>query len=161
MPAALFISLELIFLATAHGLGGPAWTGLGVIACIAMSLAGTNPGPLAVLLPGLAWAAAFRLTGDRELYFPYAMYLAAAVASLLPLHRFRSAAVGGGAVVAAFLVIRIWQGASGRVLAVETVAAVAILAIALAARSRAGERLLARAWMPLACSLLAFACLSL
>ena len=161
MPAALFISLELIFLAVAHALGGPAWTGLGVMACIALAFAGTQPGPLAILLPGLVWAAAFRLTGDRGLYFPYAMYLAAAVAALLPRHRFRAAAIGGGAVVASFLAIRIWQGASGRVLVVEILAAVAVLGIALAARSWADGRFVARAWVPLACSLLAFACLSL
>ena len=112
-------------------------------------------------LAGLAWLAAFRLTGNRELFFPYAMYLATAVAVLLPRHRFRSGAAGGAALVATFLGIRILQGAGGRVLAVESAAAVAILGIALATRPWTGEGLLARAWVPLACSLLAFACLSL
>ncbi len=161
MPAALFISLELLFLAIAQAVGGPAWTGLGVIACIALAFAGMQPGRLAVLYPSLAWLAASRLTGNRELFFPYAMVLATAVAVLLPRHRFHTAAIGGGVLVAAFLAIRIHQGAGGRVLAVESVVAVAILGIALATRSWTAERVLARAWIPLAASLLAFACLAL
>ena len=159
MPAALFISLQLLFLAIAQAVGGPAWTGLGVIACIALAFAGMQPGRLAVLYPGLAWLAASRLTGNRELFFPYAMVLAAAVAVLLPRHRFYPAAIGGGVLVAAFLAIRIHQGAGGRVLAVES--AVAILGITLATRSWTGEGVLARAWIPLAASLVAFACLAL
>ena len=63
--------------------------------------------------------------------------------------------------MAAFLAIRIHQGAGGRVLAVESAVAVAILGIALATRSWTGEGVLARAWIPLAASLLAFACLAL
>ena len=125
------------------------------------AFAGMQPGRLAVLYPGLAWLAASRLTGNRELFFPYAMVLAAAVAVLLPRHRFYPAAIGGGVLVAAFLAIRIYQGAGGRVLAVESAAAVAILGIALATRSWTAEGVLARAWIPLAASLVAFACLAL
>jgi hypothetical protein len=59
------------------------------------------------------------------------------------------------------IAIRMLQGAGGRVLAVESAAAVAILGIALATRSWTGEGVLARAWIPLAASLVAFACLAL
>ena len=161
MPVALFMSLELIFLIIAQAVGGPAWTGLAVIACIVLAFTGMQPGRLAVLYPGLAWLAAYRLTGNRELFFPYAMVLATAVAVLLPRHRFYPAAIGGGVLVAAFLAIRTYQGAGGRVLAVESAVAVVILGIALATRSWTGDGVLARAWIPLATSLMAFACLAL
>jgi len=160
MRAAAFIAFELAFLALAHLLGGPAWTVLGVMACVAQAIGGLRPAALATLVPALAWAVAAQTTGNRELYFPFAMYLAAVTAALpLATQRLGSLAAGG-AVVATFLAIRWLQAATPRVLTVEAVAAVVVLVAAVAARERfpiaAG-----RWWIPAAASLLAYVCLAL
>ena len=67
------------------------------------------------------------------------MYLAAQVALLLADRRLWRGVLGGGCVVAAFLVIRILQSATTRVLAVELVVAAAVLGVAVVA-SRAFPR---------------------
>jgi hypothetical protein len=159
MNAAGFIAVELLFLAAAHAYGGPAWVVIGVLAFCGQAAAGVRLAPLAILVPALGWLALSRGTGNRELFFPYCMYLASHVAvALTPRsanvaapRSFRAeslrssraaaprsfrAAAGGGLVVAAFLVVRVLQRAGPRVLAVESVVAVAILALVLAAAAR-------------------------
>lgn len=157
---ATFVAVELALLAAAHLWGGPAWMVPAVIACVAQVAADFRTLSLTALLPSLGWLAASRLTGNRELYFPFAMYLAGAVAVLPWRGGLRPAAGWGGAVVAAFLVVRVLQGATLRVLAVETAAAVVVLGLALAAR-RAGGTVTGRAAVAAAASLLAYACLAL
>jgi len=160
MRAAPFIAVELAFLALAHALGGPAWTALGVIACVCHVGGDLRPAALAPLLPALAWAAAATLTGNRELYFPFAMQLAATAATVpAASHRLGSLAAGGG-IVTAFLAIRWLQAATPRVLAVEAAAAVVVLVAAVAARQRFANAA-SRWWIPAAASLLAYACLAL
>jgi hypothetical protein len=167
MNIAGFIAVELLFLAAAHAYGGPAWVVIGVLAFCGQAAAGVRLAPLAILVPALGWLALSRGTGNRELFFPYCIYLASHVAvALTPrvaraeaprvagaqaprvagaeaprsfgasLSRSFRAALGGGLVVAAFLAVRVLQRAGPRVLAVESIVAVAILAVVLAAAAR-------------------------
>ena len=169
MSTAGFIAVELLFLAAAHVYGGPPWVAIGVLAFLGQAAAGTRIASLATLVPALAWLALARVTGDRELFFPYCMHLASHVAVALAPRSLRVAAAGGGLLVAAFLAIRVLQRAGPRVLAVETVVALAILAMVLVAaaqvrrRAAAGGGLqgAANAAIVVAASLLAYAGLAL
>ncbi|MCE9629633.1 MAG: hypothetical protein K8S94_02785 [Planctomycetia bacterium] len=142
-PIGLLI-VEAAFLAMAHVAGGPPWTVVAGLAFAVLVLAGRprSPGwyePVWLILPSLCWLAAFWLTGNRELFFPYTMYLAAHAALSASSRGLFPACVAGGLVVATFLVIRSLQSATPRVLAIEAVAAGVILAatcIALVRRSR-------------------------
>jgi len=160
MRAAAFIAIELAFLALAHILGGPAWTVLGVIACVAQSTGNLRPTDLATLAPALAWALAARATGNRELYFPFAMHVAAVTAAVPPVARPLNSLAAGGGIVAAFLAIRWLQAATPRVLAVEAAAAALVLMAAVAARQRFDDAA-GRWWIPTAAAMLASACLTL
>ena len=134
MSTTVFIIVELLFLAVAHCFGGPPWAVIGAIAVVAQTLGGVRMESLALVVPSLAWLGLSHATGNRELFFPYTMYLASCVA----LRESRRAAwlgpLGGAVVVAAFMVIRILQQATVRVLVVEFVVAAAILALVLVAR---------------------------
>jgi hypothetical protein len=68
----------------------------------------------------LIWLTLYCWTGDRRLFFPYAMQFAAQAAYLT---RGRLAA---GTIIGAFLLIRVWQAASFGVLAFEFVTALVI-----------------------------------
>jgi len=174
MSAVIFIIVELLFLAVTHVFGGPSWTVIGAIAVVAQTLGGVRMESLALVVPSLAWLALSHVTGNRELFFPYSMYLASCVA-LRDSQRATQRAVwlgplGGAAIVTAFMVIRILQQATLRVLAVEFVVAAAILALVLVACSwsrRHGEQVAIvtpfawQAAIVLASSLLAYASLAM
>ncbi len=105
----------------------------------------------------LIWIALFELTGDRRLFFPFSMQYAVQAACLL---RGRVACpwiAGGGALVALFTAIRIWQQATFRVLAVELLIAAAVLGIAALAFARSGGGIRARIAAGVLGSILAFA----
>lgn len=189
VPAtACFLGVELILLAAAHVYGGPPWTLLMMLAMLAQVAVGVRLAPLALLAPSLAWLVTFRATGNRELFFPFAMHLATFVALLgsdraggqsshdtehapnrHPRHRSSAllhGLLGGGGMVATFLAIRALQAASPRVLAVESVVAlvilaVATLAIATSGRMSPGPRTAAAAAIVLLSSLAAYASLVL
>lgn len=131
-PAAAFIAAELVFLAAAHVLGGPAWVVLGVLACTGQVAADFRLRPLVGLVPAAGWMAAHQLTGNREFFFPYAMALAAHLAGQFVDRGRVVAAFAAGIVMAAFLAIRILQAATAKVLVVEVAVAVAILAAVVA-----------------------------
>jgi len=131
-PAAAFVALELSLLAAAHLLGGPPWVALGALACVLQVVADFRVGPLIGLAPAVGWAVAHHLTGNRELFFPFAMALAAHAAGQFSRRGRPAATAAGGLVVAAFLAIRVLQRAGGGVLAVEAVVAVAILSAVVA-----------------------------
>jgi hypothetical protein len=167
----IFIIVELLFLAITHFFGGPPWTVIGAIAVVAQTLGGVRIDSLALLVPSLAWLALSHATGNRELFFPYTMYLASCVA-LRDSQRAtqRSAGLGplgGAAIVATFMVIRILQQATARVLTVEFAVAAAILALVLVARSwsrRHGLHVTPYAWQAaivVTSSLLAYASLAI
>lgn len=137
---AAFMACELAFLATAHALGGPPWVALGVLACVAQIAADFRVRSLLGIVPALGWAVAHHLSGDRELFFPYAMHLAAHVAGQFHARGRLVGAAAGGTIVAGFLAIRAMQRATPRVLAVEAAVAAAILAAVVAVRPVAARR---------------------
>ncbi len=101
---------------------------LGVLACIAQVMADFRLRSLLGIVPALGWLVASDATGNRELFFPYAMYLAAHVANQFAGRGWKTVSVAGGTVVLAFLAIRVLQDATLPVLAVEFVVATPILA---------------------------------
>lgn len=126
--APLLIIVELVLLAVAQFGGGTPWTVLVALALVAEVAGGLTVRGLARLAGGVVWIGAFQITGNRELFFPFAIYLAAHV-GLGIARRFPPLGIlGSGLVVAAFLAFRIAQGATRGVLAVEAAVAVAILA---------------------------------
>lgn len=173
MLSLIFIIVELLFLAVTHFFGGPPWTVIGALAVVLLALGGIRIESLAIVVPSLAWLALSHTTGNRELFFPYTMYLASYVAMRGSDRADRAewlGPLGGAAIVAAFLVIRILQQATLRVLAVEFVVAAAILALVLVAclwRRRHGEQvahvtpLAWQAAIVVASSLLAYASLAM
>jgi hypothetical protein len=126
-PAALFIVLQLGFFVVLHAFGGPPWVALGVLACIMQVFADFRLAPLLGMVPAIAWVAASHATGNRELFFPYAMYLAAHVAGQFAGRGWKVTAFAGTVIVSAFLAIRMLQAATPRVLVVELAVALAIL----------------------------------
>ena len=129
MAHLIFIIVELLFLAVTHLFGGPPWTVIGAIAVVLLALGGIRFESLALMVPSLAWLGLSHATGNRELFFPYTMYLASCVALRDSQRATWLGPLGGAAIVAAFMVIRILQQATARVLAVEFVVAAAILAL--------------------------------
>lgn len=126
-----FLAVQMGFLVAAHGLGGPPWVGLGVLACVGQILADFRLASLLRLVPALLWVVAHAATGNRELFFPYAIFLATHVATEFCARGIGQAGVGGGIIVAVFLAIRFLQRATPRVLGVESVVAIAIVAAAI------------------------------
>ncbi len=161
MTTVCFIIVELLFLAATHLFGGPPWTVIGVIAILAQILGGSRIESLALAVPSLAWLALSHATGNRELFFPYTMYLASCVALRTAGRAAWLGPLGGAAIVAAFMVIRILQHATVRVLAVEFVVAATILALVLVAPRWSGNRLTRDATLVVAASLVAYASLAL
>jgi len=167
MPFRLsFIVVEVLFLAIAHVYGGTPWAIVGMIAFMAQIFtqvfSGIRPESLLLVVPSLIWLVLFRVTGNRELFFPYTMFLATGVAVRAVERSPWLGMLGGGAVVTAFMVIRVLQNATTRVLAVELVIAAAILACAVAARSMSERQAILRdAAIVAVSSLLAYASLAL
>jgi hypothetical protein len=167
MPSRLsFIVVEVLFLAIAHVYGGTPWAIVGMIAFMAQIFtqvfSGIRPESLLLVVPSLIWLVLFRVTGNRELFFPYTMFLATGVAVRAVERSPWLGMLGGGAVVTAFMVIRVLQNATTRVLAVELVIAAAILACAVAARSMSERQAILRdAAIVAVSSLLAYASLAL
>jgi len=124
-----FLTAEVGLIAAAAVFGGPAWTGMTVLALLAEVAAGSQLVELAWLVPAFGWLAAARFTENRELFFPYAITLAAFMACRLrgrsPAAATTAAAVG----MLAFLGIRLAQQATWQVLATEAVVAAGILLV--------------------------------
>ncbi len=139
-PVAAFIAAELAFLAAAHFLGGPPWVALGVLAFAGQVVADFRLGPLVGLAPAAVLMGAHHLTGNRELFFPYAMALAVHLAGQFVGRGRVAAAVTSSLLVAAFLAIRVMQAATAKVLAVELAVAAVILAATVAVLPAAVKR---------------------
>ncbi len=145
----------------AQAVGGPPWTLVGVITFVLVAF--TRPGLplLALAAPSLVWLVLARVTENRELFFPYAMHLAAVVACRLANRTAVWGFLGGAAVVAAFLGIRVAQEATLRVLAVECAVAVAILGGVTIARHRSSRQPAVDAAIIIAAAISAYAGLAL
>jgi len=170
MPSVVFIIVELLFLAVAHCFGGPPWAVIGALAVVLLALGGVRIESLALMVPSLAWLGLSHATGNRELFFPYTMYLASCVALRNSQRASWLGPLGGAAIVATFMVIRILQQATVRVLVVEFVVAAAILALVVVAGSWSRRRVAhvapptnfaCRAAIIAASSLLAYASLAI
>ena len=156
-----FVVGEVLFLAVSQVWGGPPWTLVGVVAFVFLAFSRPQAGVLALVAPSLAWLALAQVTGNRELFFPYAMHLAAVVVCRLADHGPAWAVLGGSGVVTAFLATRAAQQATPRVLAVECAVAGAILVVATIVRLRAPRRSGVDAAIIVAAGCLAYAGLAL
>ena len=83
---------------------------------------------LVTLGVSLVWLALFHSTGDRRLFFPFATQLAIQMRYLME-GRISRPTIGGVGVIVGFLLIRVVQSATFRVLVVELFVAAAILAL--------------------------------
>lgn len=156
-----FVAGELALVAALHLLGGPAWVALGVLVCCGQVVADFRVAPLALLAPAVGWAAWHHVSGNRELFFPYAMSLAAHAAGQFAARGRTAAGVAGGTIVAAFLLVRALQRATAGVLAVESVVAAVILAVVVAVQPAADRRPAAALLVAALASLTAYLGLSL
>ena len=100
--------------------GGWEWAALCVLMLAILWRVDGERQVLAAVGGSLIWLALYWWTGDRRLFFPYAMQFAAQGAYLT---RGRMAS---GTIISAFLLIRIGQGAAFGVLAFELVTALMI-----------------------------------
>ncbi len=158
---AAFLVTEVGFLSALAVWGGPAWVGVAVPAIFIEIYCGSQLRSLGMLIPAGIWFVLCTLTGNRELFFPYAMYVMAFMVIRL-WERGRGAAIMGGLSCGClFLFIRWLQNATMSVLLVEGVVAAAIV-LALSVFCWLG---LNRGWMQLfgllGASLLAYAGLAL
>jgi len=154
-----FIIAELLLLFAALVLGGQPWVVLLVMTLVAQSFTDLRVKSLALVAPSLIWVALFRVTGNRELFFPYSMYLAAHVSLLFCSRKYWLGSLGGTLVVTAFLAVRFLQDATLRVLAVEFGVAVGILAFTFLAYAFSPRIVASRAVLVIVASLIAYACL--
>jgi hypothetical protein len=156
-----FLITEAGFLVALAVWGGPAWVVVILPAIFVEIYSGSQLHSLGMLMPAAIWLGLCTLTGNRELFFPYAMYVMAFMVSRL-WERCRGAAIIGGLFCGGlFLFIRWLQNATMSVLLVEGVVAAGIIFV-LGAFCWQG---LNRGWMRmiglLGASLLAYAGLAL
>lgn len=152
-----FIVGEVVFLAVAQLVGGPPWTLVGGVGFVLLAFTAPGVGPLLLALPSLAWLGASAATGNRELFFPYAMHLAAVALCMNAGRGVGRGLAAGGIVAAAFLAVRVAQQATPRVLAVECAVAVAILVGVAVARTRRPQGGALDAALVIAAAVLAYA----
>ena len=108
-------ALGAALLAASYWLGGWYWCLL-----YAAVVLGRWPQIMPPLALPLLWVALFALTGDRRLFFPFALYQAAIFGAA-----WRGGfAAGAALIIALFTLIRIEQEASFRVITVELIVAI-------------------------------------
>lgn len=112
---------------------------------------------IALTVPGVLWLTLALWTGDRRLFFPYAMQHATQLGCLYTGRKLWAAFTAAAAMVALFLLIRVGQAASAEVLAVETAVAAAVLGLTLGLCAKLSPGPVARAVIGGAASALAFA----
>lgn len=91
----------------------------------------TFPTLVSVLAISLLWLIVYSITADRRLFFPYTMQMAVQIGFLVGGKAARPELFGSGGLIAVFLLIRIVQAASVKVLLVEVVVSAAILLLTL------------------------------
>jgi hypothetical protein len=123
---------SLIALVVTALYGGWEWALLSFVVLVTLWPAQFSVVPmLATMGVSFFWLALFHSTGDRRLFFPYAMQFAVQMPYLLQGRVPKPAIAGGGGVIAVFMLIRIAQSATVGVLIVELFVATAILALVL------------------------------
>ena len=148
-------------LTIAQFLGGQPSTIIFAISLAALGITNLNIMRLGLIGFSLLWLVMSRLTGQRELFFPFAMFLATYVALFLSDRTLWLGWFGGLMVVTSFITIRFQQDATLRVLAVELIVATAIVACGLIADSFGQKTLALRAIIVTVTSLIAYACLAI
>ncbi|HBH53370.1 MAG TPA: hypothetical protein DDY91_15895 [Planctomycetaceae bacterium] len=126
MPPALLA----LFVGASLGLSG--WAG-GLLAVTAGLLVSRSTSPergLMLLAGSLLWLLASGATGNRTLFFPFACWLAAAVFVRNSPTAYWKAVFYSATVMVLFFSIRVQQGASGKVLWMEFVAAITLAGVA-------------------------------
>ena len=127
MASLVFVVLEMLFLAGAHWLGGPPWVVLGAATVVFQSVMKPHTRGLLYQIPAAIWLICFYLVHNRELFFPYSIALAACVTRLFEGRSRWPGFLAGACIVTLFMLVRILQQATPRVLAVELAVAVIIL----------------------------------
>jgi hypothetical protein len=156
MPQAGCLFVSLLLLATAQLVGGPAWAALCAIALAAQIFAVRRTSSLTLIACSLSWMILSRLTGNRQLFFPYTMSLATVVFFQLCDQNVWRGVFGAITMLAAFFVVRIQQHASAHVLFIEFLAAASILAFAMIAHGLSRQNLGSRIVITSLVALLAF-----
>ena len=131
-------------------IGGLPWACISVFGiCIFIAYGANWREVLLLILPALFWLAVFHFSGDRRMFFPFSILFAASFA----LRANWAAAMG---IMVLFLVARILQDATFKVLAVEVLVAVVVLCPVYFARKKLSALQQWRSAFAAASSLLAF-----
>lgn len=125
----MVILISLIAVAAAAFYGGWEWALLSLVVVTLCRLRSNSLSILATIGVSALWLAIFHSTGDRRLFFPFAIQFAVQMPYLLKDRVARPVLVGGGGMIAIFMLIRISQSATVSVLLVELVVAVIVLAL--------------------------------
>lgn len=113
--------------------GGLPWALMAAIWIVALRTGeDVNMSMLQAAASGLFWVALFHWTGDRRLFFPFSMQVAAFAACRWRVNGKWTAVATGAVVTTVFTGIRLLQSASAHVLGVELIVAAAVLSIGLA-----------------------------
>ena len=111
-------------------IGGLPWAAVLVLTLALRYFARSDSQSLMLCAPCLFWLALSKITGFRELFFPYSICLATFLALSISDRSFWQGFLGGSMIVASFISIRSLQQATTRVLAIEIAVAEAILLLA-------------------------------
>jgi len=156
MPQSEFTLASLLLLAAIQLIGGPPWAVLGAIAIVPMAFTDCRTSSLALIASSVGLVVLARLTGNRQFFFPYTMYLASIVFVQLCDRNFWRGVLGGIAVLAAFLVVRTQQHATARVLFIEFIVATSIIVSTMFAYSFSPRHAVSRVVINIGAALLAF-----
>ena len=120
----------LIALVVAAFYGGWEWVLLSFVVLVALWHAEFAVVPILTTI-GVSYfcLALFHWTSDRRIFFPYAMQLAVQMPDVMKGLVSKPALVGGGGIIAVFMLIRITQSATAGVLLVELFIAITILTL--------------------------------
>ena len=153
--------LAIVLQTICHFLGGHPWTFLISVSLVSLGFIQHHIKRFSLIGLSLIWMFISRLTGHRELFFPFAMFLATYVAVFLSDRHFWMGWLGGFIVVCCFIAIRFQQRATFRVLLVELIAATVILACTLIVDSVGWKTLASRFSILAFASFVAFCCLAI
>lgn len=130
--------------------GGLPWACISLVGLLAFIGFGANWREVLLLtLPAMFWLAIFHFTGDRRMFFPFSMLFVACLA-------LRDSWATAMEIMVLFLVARILQDATIRVLAVELIVGVVALSPIYFAQKKLNPLGQWRSAFAVACSLLAF-----
>lgn len=160
MSKVSFFLFALLILAVALLFGGPEWFTVCGVAILVLNC----PLPkrsIVITLPSFVWLGLSYATENRELYFPFTIYLATLAGLIYSRHTISRGTLAGLLVVAVFMTVRLLQSAPAYVLLLEFGVALAILQFSLIACSPARRRFLGDIAVAAIASVAAFGSLAL